>query len=76
MRRAPSPAQVAREKAGYSLEQAARYCRTSPAAIRRLERAGHGWSYLRADRLAKLYHCPIECFPGVGAGKRLRERKR
>lgn len=72
----PTPAQLAREQAGYSLAQVARYCRTSEAAIQRLESAGRGWGYLRAERLAQLYHCPLECFPGPSVGKRLRKNHR
>lgn len=64
--RRPKPAEQAREAAGLPLEQVARYCRTSPAAIRRLERAGRGWSYQRAVRLAKLYGCPLDVFPPGG----------
>ena len=65
-RRAPSAAQRAREQAGYTLAQAARYCRTSEAAIARLEAAGRGWSDERAERLARLYGCSIDCFPAGG----------
>jgi len=65
-RRAPSAAQRAREAAGLSLEQVARFLRTTPAAIRRLERAGRGWSDDRAERLARLLGCPIEAFPTGG----------
>jgi transcriptional regulator with XRE-family HTH domain len=65
-RRAESAAERARTAAGYSVEQAARYCRTTPSAIRRLERAGRGWSDERAERLARLYGCSIEAFPAGG----------
>lgn len=71
MTRKLTPAESARIACGLSLQQVARYCRTSVAAIRRLERAGRGWSYHRADRLAKLYHCSIDVFPPGGATRKL-----
>lgn len=67
--RRPALAQLAREARGLTLEQVARMLRTSPDALHRLERGG-GWSYLRAEKLARLYQVSIECFPGPGAGKR------
>lgn len=69
--RGPTPARAARERAGYSLEAVARYCRTSVSAIQRLESAGRGWSDERAERLARLYGCSIEAFPAGGATRPL-----
>lgn len=70
-RRGPSPARLAREAAGLSLAQVARYLRTTESALDRLERAGRGWSYARAVKLARLYRCSIECFPPGGPARKL-----
>jgi transcriptional regulator with XRE-family HTH domain len=70
-RRPPTPAQRARIACGLTLEQVARYLRCTPAALDRLERAGQGWSYVRAVRLSQLYGCPIEFFPPAGPTRKL-----
>jgi hypothetical protein len=62
----PSPAKLAREQAGLTVEAVARYCRTTASAIRRREGAGRGWSYYLADRLSRLYGCSIDRFPPDG----------
>lgn len=50
----------AREAAGLSLEQAARRARICPAYLRHVERNGAG--YALAQRLSRIYQCPIDCF--------------
>lgn len=75
VRRPPTPAELARAQCGLTLAAVARYLRTSEGALRRLERAGRGWSYDRAVKLARLYGCSLEAFPpggrmGRGQGSR------
>jgi hypothetical protein len=50
----------AREVAGLTLMEAARRARVSVGYLRRVER--HGASYCLAQRLSRLYECPIDCF--------------
>lgn len=68
--RPPSRATQAREARALSVEAVARMLRTTPEALRRLERYG-GWSYLRAEKLARLYGVSVDCFPPRGATRRL-----
>lgn len=68
--RPPSRATQAREGKGLTLAAVARMLRTTPEALRRLERYG-GWSFLRAEKLARLYGVSVDCFPPRGATRRL-----
>jgi transcriptional regulator with XRE-family HTH domain len=56
-----SPAQRAREAAGFSLGDAARRARVSPNYLRRIELHG-GASYVLAKRLCRIYRCSIHLF--------------
>ena len=50
-----------RDKAGLTLEVAARRVHISPAYLARIERHGSG-SFLTCERLAKLYGCSLKVF--------------
>ncbi len=56
-----SEAGLARERAGLSLEQAARRARIGPAYLRNIECQG-GAGYYLAQRLSAVYQCRIEIF--------------
>ena len=50
-----------REAAGLTVDQAARRARICTAYLRRIERTG-GAPYVLAERLAKIYHAPVDAF--------------
>ncbi|MGV3723910.1 MAG: helix-turn-helix domain-containing protein [Actinomycetota bacterium] len=79
------PARAARERAGLSLEAAAKYLRVSPAYLRQCERSGQ-FAFHTAARLARRYGARLEDFlptrprmvghPAAGAGGAGAVRKR
>lgn len=62
-----SAASVAREIAGYSVDEAARRARIGAAYLRRIEIHGNA-PYALARRLSAIYDCPISFFlyPDLG----------
>ena len=58
------PAAAARERAGLTLEIAARRARVSPAYLRLVERTSAPYSL--AVRLARIYGCPLGVFLPTG----------
>lgn len=62
-------AELARERAGLTLAEAARLARVCPAYLRQMERSG-GTSYVLAYRLSSLYACSIMIFLRFDLGGR------
>jgi len=52
----------ARESAGLSVEQAAARARIAFSYLRRIERQGGGAPFVLAQRLSRLYGCPLDTF--------------
>ena len=57
----------ARERAGLTIEQAARKARISAAYLRKVERGGCD-SFPLAERLSEILGCRIDLFLGLGGG--------
>lgn len=72
--RRPTPAEAALAESGLTVEQVARYLRTSVPRVRRLLRHG-GWSDLRAATMAAVLRVPIEYFPPHRTRTRRMSRK-
>lgn len=55
------PAMLARQRAGFTLAQAAKRARVGERYLRRIELHGNA-SFALARRLARIYRCPIDLF--------------